>query len=351
MVYLFLDADEYLTAQKLGELKAALGDAELAGLNITDLDGPQTDAADLLGQAGMMPFLAPRRLVIVRGYLAHLDKRLAASKSTDSAAHADAAQLLTGLAAPMDTTDLVFIETSLDKRRLLWKGFTYNERPAPGFQDLIQAKHVQLVEAATPDLNQLANWLAQQARERAIPIEPRAVQLLAVYVGANLRQLDNELDKLATYAAGRPITPADIHLLVSDASEAMIWTLTDALTGRRGKEAMQALYHLRRGDANAFYLLTMIARQYRTLIKVKEAMSRPEGRGANEYDIAKLVGEKPFPVKKAMQIVRNFALDDLVDVLDRLVMADFAMKTGSDQEAELDLLIAELSRPRARVGA
>ncbi|RIK37329.1 MAG: DNA polymerase III subunit delta [Chloroflexi bacterium] len=344
MVYLFLNADEFLVAQRLAALKAALGDPELAGLNIAESEGPQTNAADILGQASMMPFLAERRLVIVRGYLGHLEKRMAASKSADSAAHAEAAQFLNGVPALPGSADLVLVELNLDKRRAPWRGFTPDKAglPVPGLQDLIQAKQVHLEELAAPDARGLPAWIDQYAKQQGIAVEPRAVQLLATFVGANLRQLANELDKLATYSRGRAITAADVDLLVSDASEAMIWTLTDALSQRNPRAAMQSLHALRRGDANAFYLLTMIARQYRIMLKVKDALA---GAGsANEYDLAKQLGEKPFPLKKAMQQAAGYSAGDLVDVLDRLLEADFAMKTGADPDTEIDLLIAELTR-------
>jgi DNA polymerase-3 subunit delta len=232
----------------------------------------------------------------------------------------------------------------LDKRRAPWRGFTPDKAAAavPGLQDLIQAKQVQQEEMAAPDSRDLPAWIEQYSKQQGIAVEPRAVQLLATYVGANLRQLANELDKLATYGRGRAITAADVDLLVSDASEAMIWTLTDALSQRNPRTAMQSLHALRRGDANAFYLLTMIARQYRIMLKVKDALA---GAGsANEYDIAKQLGEKPFPIKKAMQQAAGYSADGLVDVLDRLLEADFAMKTGADPDTEIDLLIAELTR-------
>jgi DNA polymerase-3 subunit delta len=343
MVYLFVDADEYLTARRLGELKTALGDAELADLNLADLDGPQTSAGEILGQASMMPFLASRRVVIVRNYLGHLEKRMAASKENESAAHAEAAQFLTGLAGLPESADLTLVESKLDKRRAPWKGFRQGSQSVPGLQELIQARQVQAEEQATPDARALPGWLQQQAQARQIALEPRAVQLLATYVGPNLRQLANELEKLATYAAGRPVTAADVQLLVSDASEALIWSLTDALSQRNPRAAMQALAALRRADANAFYLLTMIARQYRIMLKVKDALAG--ARTGNEFEIAKQIGEKsPYPVKKAMQQVAGYTLTDLVDVLDRLVESDFAMKTGADPEATLDVLIAELTQ-------
>jgi DNA polymerase-3 subunit delta len=281
MVYLFLDCDEYLTTQRIRELKAAVGDAELADLNITEWEGSQTNAGDILGQAAMMPFLTLRRLILVRGYLSQLDKRMSASKSTESAAHGEAAQFLNGLREVSDSCDLLLVETGVDKRRVIWKGFRVKhadgEREVPGLHALIASKAVVQEELATPDVKELPSWIQQRARALKINIEPRAVQLLATYVGSNLRQLDNELEKLSLYAGQRSITTDDVNLMVSDASEAMIWNLTDALSQRNPAKAMQSLQALRRGDAHPIYLLTMIARQYRVILKVKDAMRTHAG--------------------------------------------------------------------------
>src|SRR5262245_9715437 len=119
MVYLLLNCDEYLAAERLAALKAALGDAEMADLNTTSLEGERVRAADLLAQAGMMPFLAERRLLVVNRYLDQLDKRMAASKSPESAGYGEAAQLLEELPHIPDTCDLIFIDSSIDKRRHL----------------------------------------------------------------------------------------------------------------------------------------------------------------------------------------------------------------------------------------
>ena len=266
-----------LAAQRIGALKQAVGDPELADLNTSELS-EQTSPADLLGQAGMMPFLTARRLIITQGYWARLEKRLNASESKESAAHHEAAQLLLGLATLPETSDIVFWEEKgVDKRRALWKGFTLpgkeggEDRKIPGLQELIKQGVVTAEEAGTPDIKVLSGWLQRHAKAKAIDIAPAAVKLLTDFIGPNLRQLDNELEKLAVYATGRAITPDDVKLLVSDASEALIWDLTDALSQRDGRKAMRSLYELRRGDANAFYLLTMIARQYRIIIKVKAA--------------------------------------------------------------------------------
>lgn len=345
MITLLLNPDEYMASERLAKFKAALGDAEMADLNTEEVDGRRTSAGEILGQAGMMPFLTPQRLLIVRGFLGHLDKRMAQSKSPESAAYTEAAAFLTGLGDVPETCHLVLIDDSVDKRRHLWKGFK-RDKAGPkvaGLADLVKAKTLSLEELNTPDARNVAGWIQRRATQKEIAIQGQAVQMLGTFVGPNLRQLDNELDKLAAYASGRAISGADVRLLVSDASEALIWDMTDALSRRDGRKAMQALYELRKGDANPFYLLTMIARQYRLILQVKEAA---RSLGNNENAIGKHIGEHPYPVKKALAQSRSYSFDQLEDILEQMLEADHAMKTGAEQETTIDLLVASLTQRR-----
>jgi DNA polymerase-3 subunit delta len=129
--------------------------------------------------------------------------------------------------------------------------------------------------------------------------------------------------------------------MVSDASEAMIWNLTDALSQRNPRKAMQSLQALRRGDTHPLALLAVIARQYRLMLIVKEMAERTR---VNVADIAKELRMNAYPVQKAMQQAASYTFPELVDILDRLADVDYAMKTGADMETEIDLLIAELTQ-------
>lgn len=345
MVLLLLNADEYLAAERIAAAKAALGDPEMASLNTAELTGGQTSPAAILGEALLMPFLADKRLVIVRGYLDHLDKRMGQSKSAESTAYTEAADLLTRVHDVPDTCDLIFVDNAVDKRRGLWKGFSAGTdsqtRKVAGLEALIKAGAIQSEELTTPDPKRtLPGWIQQRARARNIAIGGDAVTVLADFVGPNLRQLDNELEKLSLYALGRPITAQDVRAMVSDASEELIWNLTDGLGQRNPRGAMRALRELRRNDESPIGLLAAIARQYRLLILVKTAMQGDN----DENTIAKRLGENPYPVRKAMQLAPRYTFAELEAVMAALLEADMAMKTGASQDTELDLLVAELTR-------
>ncbi|MBK7201154.1 hypothetical protein [Candidatus Amarolinea dominans] len=69
MIYLIHGDEEFLRAEALAEIKTALGPPEFAQLNTAELDGARFSRADLHHACDAMPFLAPRRLVILNGAL------------------------------------------------------------------------------------------------------------------------------------------------------------------------------------------------------------------------------------------------------------------------------------------
>lgn len=345
MITLLLNPDEYMAAERMAEFKAALGDPEMADLNTAEIDGPRTSASDILGQASMMPFLAPMRLLIVSGYLSHLDKRMGQSKGTDNAAYAEATSVLAGLTTLPDSCHVIFLENGVDKRRHLWKGFKPDGGGAKvaGLADLVKAGTLKSEDLTAPNKYNLESWITQRSKSKRISIDQMAIKSLAQFVGPNLRQLNNELEKLTTYTRGKKISNQDVHLLVSDASEALVFDMTDALSRKNAKIAFQKLYDLRRNDAKAPYILAMIARQYRLIIQVKEVAKLL---GNDLKAIGQHLGEHPYSVEKSIAQSRAYSFEQLEDIMEQILEADYAYKTGANQETIVDLLVAGLTRRR-----
>lgn len=361
MVTLFLNSDEYLVSRRIAELKAALGDPDLVAVNTVELEGERTLAADLLAQASIMPFLAERRLIVARGLLDALEKRMAGRKGSapdadatagdspdapagEGAAFREAEALLVGLAAVPDTAELLLIDEKVDRRRGLWKGFTVKggrgaaDRAVPGLEALARTGSIKVETLAAPGDRDLGGWIAAYAHEHRLRIDGHAAGLLAARVGPDLRRLTNELEKLSLYAGARPIAEADVRLLIADTAEEKIWKLTDALSQRNADAAMRSLADLWRDDQNPFGLLGAIAKNYRTLIRVKcEPPGPPD-------EMAKKVGVKPGKAFQAvMAAAARYSFDELEAIMERLLAANVAMVTGGDQQTEIDILVADLT--------
>ncbi|MYJ78861.1 MAG: hypothetical protein F4047_12135, partial [Caldilineaceae bacterium SB0670_bin_27] len=164
--FLFLAPDEFLLGKRLSQLKQAIGDLEMASLNIAELDGARSDASDILYHAGALPFLADRRLIIVREYFSNLESRLGTAKSPNRAAQDEARQILEALADPGLSNDLVFIDDKLDKRRAIWRGLD----GLAGLDRLSKDGLLVIEELGTPNPRAHPAWIANTARQDGIDI-------------------------------------------------------------------------------------------------------------------------------------------------------------------------------------
>ena len=111
MIYVFYGDDGFSAHEALGELLEKVGSPDVRDANVTRLEAGEF-SLDRFGAAAMVvPFLADRRLVIVRGLLSAADGTRAQRGRDRAPAAADPADgLLELLDALPPTTDAVFLD-------------------------------------------------------------------------------------------------------------------------------------------------------------------------------------------------------------------------------------------------
>lgn len=332
MYYLFHGPDTFSRAEEISKLKARIGDPALVDLNTTMLDGQHISLTELTLACGAMPFLSERRLVIVEG----LVSRLSESPEQDGKKKALSAKdksflqgLLEYLPNLPETTELVFAESAIvPDSHPLYKQIRADKRG---------------MERAFPILRgrELERWIIQRARMKGAQIESGAVQELTIYVGDNLYLLDVELEKLATYVAGkRPIQVQDVHNLVSYAREENIFSLVDALGQRDGSKAMSSLRRLLEEGHESLVVLHMITRQFRLIIQAKELM---EQRKTRPQMMQTLHLRHQFILDKLLLQAHNFTMARLREIYQLLQRVDIDIKSGNiEPELALDLFLADI---------
>ena len=348
MITLLHGPDDLLRSEHLATLRAALGPAEMAELSTTWLDGRRTTIGEIRHHADAMPFLTPRRLVIVEGYLLQLRRRMRSSKGkTDdegddsdtpenlSAAAQDREHLLAYLSEVPDTTDLVLVEATT---------VLGNDKLIKALKRLANEGRAAIVVCDAPAERDLPGWIIDRTRRKGGEIEPAAAYDLATSVGRNLMLLDNELDKLIAYRGGAgPIRKTDVRLMVPYTQEASIFDMVDAIGQKNSAEATRLLRELERDGAAPLYLLAMIVRQFRILVQVTDLQDS----GLDKYEIGTKIGLHHYPTGKAMQQSRRWRMDALLAAYDRLLETDLAIKTGKlPDDLALDLLVLELCNAR-----
>lgn len=190
---------------------------------------------------------------------------------------------------------------------------------------LLKADKVEEYNELTPV--QLRTFIQQTCSKAGVTIALDAVEYLAAAVGTDMWRMHHELNKLTHYS--KNITRADVELFVSSPLDENIFHLTDALGNRNAAEAIRLLNEQLAAGANEQYLLTMLERHIATLAKVKKT----NGEGLKMH---------PYVIKKSLTQARRFSVEQLSDLVLKILKIDEQTKTGSaDARVLLNLFVVE----------
>lgn len=328
MLYILSGQDDFSIYQSLEEIKRKMGDPTMLVTNTTILDGQQLTLGQLKTVCDASPFLAEKRLVIIKGLLERFESKGKPSRrkkaaSTDNSQNE--AKLLAEYTGNIpDTTILVLIDGKISSNNPLLKGLAGAQmRSFPLLRE--------------PQLHQ---WIQSRvARERG-SISPQAVDLLAKMVGSNLWIMSNEIDKLILFTAGRRIEIEDIRKIVSYAQQTNVFAMIDAILESKAGLAQKLLQQLLQGGASSAYLLAILAHQLQMIVRVKELRNQRK----SQQEIQDRLGiTSEFALRKTLEQTGVYSWERLKEVYHRLLEADLSIKTGKyDDELALNILIAEL---------
>jgi DNA polymerase-3 subunit delta len=288
-------------------MQASLGDASIAEMNTTRMDGQTYNPDQLLSIAAAMPFLARRRMVILTNPLA---------KVTNSDAARD--KFRKSIEKLPESTMLVLVQNDTLPR-------TKDKKPHWLERWVDDHPGYALIKAFPPPRGaELVDRIQKQAQAAGGRIDGDAAQHLAQLVDGDLRVAHQEIDKLLAYVNyKRPISFEDVDLLTADTAEGDVFALVDALSARQGQRAMSMLHRLLE-SSDYYALFGMLARQFRLLIQAREVIDS----GGSQGDIQRLVRVAPFVARKLDEQARRFRMPELETAHRRLLEMDEAVKTS-----------------------
>ena len=171
-------------------------------------------------------------------------------------------------------------------------------------------------------------------------ISRQAINILIELIGSDLYTMDNEINKLVSFTAGRMIEEKDVRMVVSAAREEDIFAMVDAIMDRDSALGEQVLQKLLQSGAVPSQILVMLARQVKMLILFKELKSQ-------KRPLAVIQGQlgitHSFVWEKITRQAGKYTIDRLKQIYQNLLETDLAIKTGRfEGDLALDLLVAEL---------
>jgi DNA polymerase III subunit delta len=160
-------------------------------------------------------------------------------------------------------------------------------------------------------------------------------------VGPDLLLLEKEIDKLSAYAGGQQVQQQDVAEMVASAEETKVWDMIDAAALGRPKEALGQLRRLLADTANPpLRTLGAITNRFRTMIMIKELADQR----LPDVAIARQTGLQDWSVRNTRPLLRQFTLEQLGQVYERLLETDVALKRSPlDDKLTLELLVLDIA--------
>lgn len=335
MIYIFSGKDDFSLNRALEEVKEGIGDQSLLAANTTVLEGQHVTSDQLSNVIEAAPFLAERRLVIVKGLLERIQPKTRSSRRKKTAP-ANQGQdeyklIFQSIERVPPSTTLVFVD------RIDLDGRTQNKSPI--IKELISradvVKYFPLLRGSL-----LKKWIRDEVNREGGRISGQAVDLLVNTVGSNLWIMQNEIKKLTLYTSGRCIEEDDVKEVVGYAQEASVFAMVDAVIGFKLGVAERLVGELMEKGAAPVQLLYMITRQFRMIARIKGLKEK----GIKDQEIQNKLGlTSEFAFRKTLEQSSRYPMVRIRDVYRRLLAADIFIKTGKySGETALNILVAEL---------
>ncbi|OGL89409.1 DNA polymerase III subunit delta [Candidatus Uhrbacteria bacterium RIFCSPLOWO2_02_FULL_51_9] len=305
MNILIYGEDTYRSRQHLNKMIASFKEKrDPQGLNVAVLDGKKMDSSDLWNELGVMPFLAEKRLLVLHGFLEH------GAKELQEALHE---KLTAG--AYVDTTVIIFHESETSPNPSLGRR---GNKKNPLFDFLKNQPY----SSAFPLLQEFEReaWIKNEVRTRGGSITTGAARMIAANV-TETWQLAQVTQQACALAGTEEIQRPHVEPFIEPSINDNIFAFTDALSAGNTTVALELLHDQRRADANEFYLLTMITRQFRILLELQDLNPR------EEQTTAKELGLHPFVLKKSLPLAKRYAKNQLERIYHNLLSIETALKT------------------------
>lgn len=330
-IFLWHGSNDYTIQKKLAQW-IGLFQKKYTSLNIVKLDFLDYEknidslVAELKEVFQINSLFGSNKLIILKNFCGTIEEKKADNKTVNKKKevrevrekNAEISEILISFLEKLPAMFFVIFWQSgrVDSRLRLYKKFV----------ELQKTGKVEIEEFDLPQPFQIPVIIKKEVEARGASITTQAADRLAILVGVDLWQLENEIDKLIHYKKGKKIEIGDVDLLVKGKYNDDIFQFSDALARQDKKKALTLISDQLNSGANEFYLFTMLVRQFRLLRQVKIFVD--EEHITDPSAIAKELKIHPFVAQKTLEQCRSFDLERLKFIIDKLLNFEYLLKTG-----------------------
>ena len=296
-MYVIFGEDKFLLAKECDKLLDSLLEPDQRAMALYEPRAESAQISDVLDELRTLPFLAPRRVVLI--------------KDAEPFLKENAEHLEKYLDDPSPSGVLILTAASWDKRKRLHKKL----QSTGG-----------LTEVARMYSNQLPAYVASYAQqEHGIRLDAQCSRFLVELVGDDPGRLCSEMDKLAMYVAPKKtVTTNDIEQLIGKNRMFDAFGVIDAINAGQLAPAIGRLRKMFQSDKSAeFTIVGAFGYHFRRLFRAKGMIAK----GVSPQQAAMKSGVR-FKQQEFINQLNQMSLPQLAHVMAELGQIDFGIKSG-----------------------
>lgn len=216
---------------------------------------------------------------------------------------------------------IILISDKVDARKKSYKVFKDNFK---------------IIEVNKIDNNNILDYIVNKVKDSKFKIDMINIEYFLSKVGNDINNINNELEKLFIYKEdSKVITREDIDMLVFDNIDNVIYEFTNAILDCDYDKVKIMYDKFMLDNVSLDYLLSTIAGSFRNSLIIKLLYNK----NMSYFDIGKIIGKKEYYVKKMIDRLYRYSIDDISNYINKLAIIDREFKSGKDFIGKFELFL------------
>ena len=306
-LYLLWGPEDYLREQYLIQLKKRCLPEGEDDFSYKRMDGPGLDAVKLQQAVDAMPFMTERSFVELRDI------------DVNRLADPDACvKIISDLPDYCTVAFVLKAYYEMDGRLRFVKALR------------AQARELNFTQQSQ---GMLTDWIVRRFAAAGKGVELAAVQRLIFISGDLMSRLIPEIEKIAGYAKGEKVTPADVEAVANHIPEAVVFDMTEYIAARKNNSALAILAELMADKNNEpIMVIAVLGKQMRQLYAARLALDRNLG---TKYVMEVCSIKYDYIASKLMSAARGYTLSQLRRAVELCTETEYRMKSSGADAREL----------------
>jgi len=226
----------------------------------------------------------------------------------------------------------------------------------PCYKEIKKIANEKLIKKLLPA--QIEKWITLKFQKENLSISSILIKKMLAYCGKDLWQIDLETEKIISWFKNQPVSTQSIPRLdstkreddnLNEVSENIIericvreeekniFQTIETISKKDFSQAIKITSNYIEGSKNELYLLSMIAYQFKNLIKIKSILNLNKNMPINI--LAKKIKIHPFVLKKSLSQANKFSLKELQTIYNNILLSEINIKQGQNAKNVLESFI------------